>query len=521
MLKYSRLLRTLKPLITDRAFVRPLGEGPAAEAALDLIMETVSVLDYDCDYLPGAEFSKVVNDSRQTDCASVFVAIPGTVADGHQFIPLALTAGTQVIISERSAAAELVPGSVNLIVSNSSLAYAMLCDAAWDDPAAAMSGIAVTGTNGKTTTAMLIRTLLSQARQTCGLISTVEYDTGNGQIIPADRTTPEAARLFELFARMRKHQLQYFVMEVSSHALHQHRIGTLKFRAAIFTNLTGDHLDYHHNMEEYYQAKRKLFTEHLAPNGVAVINCDDRYGLRLSQETAHNRPITFGRSSGVWRIEDIDLQRSGSSFVLNNGHIRQKIQSNLHGLHNVYNLTGTVLALDALSILPLAESAQILQQTAIAVPGRLEAITLANGATAFVDYAHTHDALSNVLQTLRALNFRRIITVFGAGGDRDRSKRPLMGQAAAGLSDVIVLTSDNPRSENPGNIISEIRAGIPDSYPELYLEEDRKQAIIMAIKMAAAGDAILIAGKGHENYQIIHDRTLHLDDREIVREFQA
>ncbi|MBE6381349.1 MAG: UDP-N-acetylmuramoyl-L-alanyl-D-glutamate--2,6-diaminopimelate ligase [Lentisphaerae bacterium] len=521
MLKYALALRTIKHLILDRCFVRPIGDGAEAEAALDLIMETVSVLDYDCDYLPGAGITQVTNDSRQVKSDSIFAAIPGATVNGEKFAIQAQNNGAKVLISEHSLESVLQPGRVNLLVKNAYTAYALLCEAFHDFPAGKLCCLAVTGTNGKTTTAMLTRTLLQQANQKCGMISTVEYDLGAMEKLVADRTTPEAGRLFDFFDRMVKNQQQSMIMEVSSHALHQNRIGNLRFQGAVFTNLTGDHLDYHGTMEEYYQVKKRLFTKHLADNATAVINCDDAYGLRLSQELPPAvKAVTFGRKHGAWRISNEVLSHCGSSFTLSNADCSRTFCCNLNGMHNIYNLAGTVLLLDALKLLSLEDSAAILQNTPIAVPGRLERFDLPDAITAFVDYAHTHDALSNVLSSLKALDFKRIITVFGAGGDRDKSKRPLMGKAAADQSDVIILTSDNPRSEDPMQIIDEIRSGIPENFPQLVIEPDRHQAITLAIKMAAAGDALLIAGKGHENYQIINGTTHHFDDREVLREFQ-
>ena len=520
MLKYAEILRTISGLITDKKFVRPLGEGPEAEAALDLIMETVSVLDYDCDYFPGAEFEQVVNDSRQVAGNSIFVAISGARLDGKTFVPQALNQGAKVIISEESVESLLLHGTVNLIVKDCYQVYALLSELSYNFPTRQMNGFAITGTNGKTTSAMIIRHLLQQSECSCGMISTVEYDLGKAAVISADRTTPQAGELFSYFQTMRQNELDNFVMEVSSHALAQHRIGTIKFQAAIFSNLTGDHLDYHHTFEEYFRVKKQLFTEHLADNAPAIINSDDPYGAMLSQDPAVKNPVTFGRQSGQWRIKNIAVNASGSSFTLDNGTITQTFRSNLIGLHNVYNLTGAVLALHCSNKVTLADSAAILSASTITVPGRLETFLMPSGAIAAVDYAHTHDALQHVLTTLRQLITKRLICVFGAGGDRDRSKRPLMGQAAALLADVIVLTSDNPRSEDPLAIIEEIRSGIPADYAQLYIEPDRRQAIAMAIKMAAAGDAVLIAGKGHENYQIINHEQLHFDDREAVKALQ-
>jgi len=516
MLKYALALRVIKDLIIDRAFVRPIGEGTEAETALDLIMETVSVLDYDTDYLPGAEFVQVCNDSRKVTAGSIFTAIPGAAVDGKKFIPQALEKGASVIISQENMQDLLLPGTVNLVVKNAYLVYAMLCEAMYDFPVKDMDCFAVTGTNGKTTTAMLTRLLLHQADAGCGMISTVEYDLGGGDVKPAERTTPEAAELFAYFANMRKRNLHNMVMEVSSHALAQNRIGSLKFQSAIFTNLTGDHLDYHHTMEEYFRVKELLFTRHLAPGGKAVINCDDPYGRILAEKLPPEQVVSFGCSNGQWRIENIYPTAHGSTFELVCATIRKKFTIPLAGLYNISNTVGTVLALHATGKVSLQQSAEILQNKNFSVPGRLEKFTLNNGAEVFVDYAHTADALKNVLTTLQALEHRNLITVFGCGGDRDKSKRPIMGKIAAGASDKLYITSDNPRTEDPQTIIREICSGIPADCSNWEVIPDREQAIIAALKNALPGDIILIAGKGHENYQEINGVKHHFDDREIV-----
>ena len=516
---YASILRAIKELINDRFFVRPVGEGAEAEAALDLIMETVSVLDYDTDYFPGAVFDQITNDSRKVSGHSVFVAIPGALADGKKFVPQALDKGSEVIISETNVGDMLLPGTVNLVVKDAYKAYAVLCEAFNGYPADNMNSFAITGTNGKTTSAMLIRFLLNKAQKPCGMISTVEYDTGKGNITAAQRTTPEAAELFAYIKNMKENALENFVMEVSSHALTQSRIGSMLFKAAIFTNLTGDHLDYHHTMEEYFQAKKLLFTEHLQPSGKAVINTDDAYGKILAAILPADKVITFGRSCCMWQIENIISGASGSSFELVKDNIRQQFSIKLCGLYNVYNTAGAVLALAECGLLPLPISAGILQNADFAVPGRLESFTLPNGAGVFVDYAHTADALKNVLTALKALPHNKLTTVFGCGGDRDRSKRPLMGKIAAELSDKVYLTSDNPRNEEPEAIIAEIKNGIPSDYQPLTVIVDRKTAIESALKNARSGDIVLIAGKGHEDYQEVNGVKYRFDDRKIVKDY--
>ncbi len=521
MLKYASILRAVKDLIVDRAFVRPMGDGAAAEAALDLIMETVCVLDYDNDYLPGAEFTGVFNDSRKVTENSIFVAIAGAAVDGKKFIPQALDKGAKVIITDKNVEDMLAPGTVNLVVSNTYQVYATLCEVFAGKPAEKMTSFAITGTNGKTTSAMLIRHLLNSVETPCGMISTVEYDLGKGNKIAAERTTPEASELFGCIKTMSDNGLKNFVMEVSSHALAQSRIGAMRFTAAIFTNLTGDHLDYHHTMEEYFQAKVLLFTEHLKSSGKAIININDPYGERLAELLPADKVITFGCGKAIYQIENINTQSSGSSFELVKGSVRQKFNINLCGIYNIYNTAGVVIALAESGVVSLADSAKILSaESNFAVPGRLEKITLPNNVNVFVDYAHTPDALKNVLTALRALPHQRLITVFGCGGDRDKSKRPLMGAIAAELSDLVYLTSDNPRSEDPQKIIEEIQSGIPADSSKHAIICDRAAAIAEALKNALPGDTVLIAGKGHENYQVVNGVKHHFDDREQVELFK-
>ena len=519
MLKYADILRLLRPLVIDRSFVRPVGDGAAAEAGLDLIMETVSVLEYDTDYLPGAELSGVFNDSRQVIADSVFAAIPGARCNGEDFAATAMQKGAKVVISERNLQSIMLPGTVNLVVKSAYTAYALLCNLQYDYPARTMTGFAVTGTNGKTTTAMLLRKLLNAAGKSCGLISTVEYDMGCGNIESADRTTPEAGKLFATFNTMRSNKLSCYAMEVSSHALAQDRIADLSYQAVIFTNLTGDHLDYHHTMEEYFRVKTLLFTQHLAADGQAIINCDDPWGKKLHQKIAPEKSVTFGINQGNWRIVNIKSCRNGSSFELHNGSACYQLQTNLAGLYNIYNITGALLALHTTGTLDLADSVRLLAENPLSVPGRLEGFELRNGATAFVDYAHTPDALSNVLTTLRKLAPNRLYCVFGCGGDRDSTKRPEMGRIAAELADEITITSDNPRSESPEAIINEIASGITNDSSRVNIEPDRRAAIIRTVEKAKTGDIILIAGKGHENYQEIAGVKHPFDDRQVVSKF--
>ncbi len=518
MLKYAAALRVLRDLITHQEYVRPDGDGTAVEAALDRIMETISVLDYDQDYFPAAELAQITNDSRAVVPNSLFIAISGARTDGAKFIDQAVRSGAVVVVTGRNID-DPPAGVIVLTVRDTYAAYARLCEAETDFPDRKLTGFAITGTNGKTTSVMLWRLLLNAAQHPCGMISTVEYDLGGGEIIPAERTTPEAASLFAQLERMNQHQLQYFAMETSSHALAQDRIGLMRFRAAVFTNLTGDHLDYHHTMEAYFAAKCRLFQEHLTADGVAVVNADDPWGRRLAELPGLPRVATFGRDHGQWRILDVSTHRTGSDFTLVNGGVRVPIHTNLVGMHNIYNLAGVILSLHETATISAYECAEILAARPLAVPGRLEAIELLGGATAFVDYAHTDDALKNVLDCLRRLQPRRILTVFGAGGDRDATKRPRMGLAAACNSDALYITSDNPRSEDPCAIIDAVAAGVPSEFPDVRKITDRREAIATALRDAGPGDFVLIAGKGHETYQEIAGVRHHFDDREVVRAF--
>ncbi len=470
---------------------------------------------------PERTFPQVTNDSRQIQPGAVFVAISGAAVDGHKFITQAAKQGAALVISEVPCNDDLPATANNIIVKNSYQTFALLCEAYYSYPTTGMSGFAITGTNGKTTSAMIIRHLLKHSEHSCGMLSTVEYDLGNGLIESADRTTPQAADLFKYFRQMQQNNLTDFVMEISSHALAQHRIGSVKFQAAVFTNLTEDHLDYHHTMSEYFKVKQTLFTHHLHADGIAVINCDDPFGMELAAGKAVRNVLSFGIRHGQWRIVDIENSGDHTAFALTDGHEKHHFVCPLSGLHNIYNIAGAVLALAATGKVSLPESGRILSSQPFSVPGRLEKFSLSNGAKVFVDYAHTDDALKNVLSCLKQLMPQQLICVFGAGGDRDRAKRPLMGKAAAAYADTIYLTSDNPRSEDPEAIIEAIRSGIPDDFAaaNLHIIPDRSEAIRQALLNASSNDVILIAGKGHETYQEVAGKKYHFDDREAVRSF--
>ncbi|MBR7140293.1 MAG: UDP-N-acetylmuramoyl-L-alanyl-D-glutamate--2,6-diaminopimelate ligase [Lentisphaeria bacterium] len=460
--------------------------------------------------------SSFTADSRKVVPGTGFAAIPGSRMDGHDFIPAALEKGASLIMMEKEL--PLPPGTPALLVRDCAAAFALMVRHCAGEPDLSLELMGVTGTNGKTTTAFLLEHIFNASRRPCGLISTVEYRTGAG-IVPGDRTTPDSETLFGLFKSMKESGLKYAAMELSSHSLVQNRAAGIKLRAAIFTNLTGDHLDYHGNMENYYQAKKRLFTDFLHPQGMAVINTDDPGGARLSEELEGIcRCVTFssGKKSDC-RIKDIRLERDGAAFVLEHPLYGElPLSSNLTGFYNIQNLAGAAIAALECGIAP--EELLGALKKKIRVPGRLEAFQLSGGGCVYVDYAHTDDALINVLKTLRNITPGKLYVLFGAGGDRDRTKRPRMGKAAAVNADFLFVTSDNPRSEEPEKIIEEILTGVPAG-TSCQVIPDRAEAIRKALEMTGAGDSLLIAGKGHETYQEIKGEKLHFSDMEEIEKF--
>lgn len=450
------------------------------------------------------------NDSRNVVCGGVFIAVPGWKFDGHDYIGEALASGVRAVVHERELAS-YDPRVAYYRCSSAALAQGLIWKERFGRPDEELEVLGVTGTNGKTTTAFLLEQIFSRAERPCGLISTVEYRDCRGRY-PSTNTTPGARRIYELLAAMRDNGARAAAMELSSHALEQRRAAGLRLAAGIFTNLTGDHLDYHGDMESYYLAKKRMFTELLSPDGVAVINVDDAYGRRLADELRGMRKVeTFGANGDTdWRISDVRLGADRAEFVLASESRAFEIGSNLIGAHNVHNLAGAVLAALARGIAPEFLDAALRER--IVVPGRLEALRRSDGAVFYVDYAHTDDALTNVLSALRPLTRGRLFVVFGAGGDRDRSKRPRMGKAASD-ADVMIVTSDNPRSEAPEAIIAEVVSGIPEGRA-FEVEPDRRAAIGRAFAMARPGDCVLISGKGHEDYQEINGVKHHFSDRE-------
>ena len=459
----------------------------------------------------------IAYDSRRVAPGSVFVAVKGLRADGGAFVEHAVSRGAIAVVSESAPPdAFAVPW---LAVRDARLALALLADRFFDHPSRRMPVVGVTGTNGKTTTAYLLSSILDAAGRRAGMLGTVAYRIG-GEDREASRTTPEAPDVQQLLSEMLQHGCTAAVMEVSSHALSLKRVDGIRFAAGVFSNLTRDHLDFHEDMEAYFAAKRRLF-EMLPSGAPGVINLDDPRGAALVDIA--NRPVTYAINAPAdVRPGAIETTLSGLRFQVRTPSGAVRVASKLVGRPNVYNILAAVATAAALDV-PAAAIEHGVAALA-GVPGRFEVVSQPNDdVTVVVDYAHTDDALRNLLETARPLAAKRLITVFGCGGDRDRSKRPLMGMVAARLSEVVVITSDNPRSEDPALIIEEIERGIPagsqtaSRTPVVETLVDRAAAIERAVAIAGPGDVVLIAGKGHEKYQQIGDRVLPFDDGDVAR----
>jgi UDP-N-acetylmuramoyl-L-alanyl-D-glutamate--2,6-diaminopimelate ligase len=459
----------------------------------------------------------VAYDSRAVTPGQVFVALKGQHADGTSFASEAIARGAAAVVSEQAAPEGARVAWV--VVDDARLALAVLAASFYRHPSREMQVIGITGTNGKTTTAYLVAAIFEAARIRCGILGTVGYRIGD-QVREATRTTPEAPEVQALLRQMVDQRCGACAMEVSSHALSLRRVDGIRFAAAIFTNLTRDHLDFHADMDDYFRAKRRLF-EMLPADAPSLINLDDPRGASLLD--AGGRPVTYA----VNRVADVtpgplSFSLDGLSFDVRTPRGTLHVTSKLVGRPNVYNILAAISAATALDV-PLDAVERGLDALE-GVPGRFQVVSDARDeVTVVVDYAHTDDALRNLLETARPLAPGRLITVFGCGGDRDRTKRPLMGAVAGRLSDLIVITSDNPRSEDPNRIIEEVQRGITpdtrrDSAQGLLTIVDRRAAITRAIELARAGDVVLIAGKGHEKYQVIGGQTLPFDDVAVARE---
>jgi UDP-N-acetylmuramoyl-L-alanyl-D-glutamate--2,6-diaminopimelate ligase len=463
-------------------------------------------------------------DSRRVEPGTLFFCFAGERSDGHEFAAHAVEAGASALVVERPVEAE----APQVQVEDARAAMAPIAAAFYGDPTSELTVVGITGTNGKTTTAFLVRHLLEASGRRCGLLGTVRRVVG-GEVEEVERTTPEAIDLQRTFERMLEAGDHACAMEVSSHALALHRVDAIHFAVKVFTNLSQDHLDFHGDMEDYFAAKRLLFSgEGGAPlieleGGISVINVDDPYGRRLAEELdcgSGGECVTYSAAGGAADLSarGAAFDASHSRFVCLSPEGSIEVETPLPGDFNVANALAALAVAHALG-LDLHRAAEALA-TAEQVPGRFESIEEGQPFAVLVDYAHTPDSLENVLAAARRITHGRLIAVFGCGGDRDRDKRPLMGRAGAELSDLAIVTSDNPRSEDPAAIIEEIRAGIPaDPHAEMMVEEDRRAAIALAMGRAGEGDTVVIAGKGHEQGQEFEQgRKIPFDDRDVARE---
>ncbi len=454
------------------------------------------------------------NDSRKVRPGWLFVAVSGSLDDGHSYLDQALAAGAVAVVSERRL--ELASGIACLQVSDAYKAAAGAAEVMYGFPAQELELVGITGTNGKTTTAFLLRDIFSQIDKKVGMVGTVGYDCG-GTWEAAARTTPDPFVLQSLFSRMVKNGCRRALLEVSSHALMQSRLGKARFAGAIFTNLSGDHLDYHQTMENYYLAKRALFQELLLDDAVILVNGDDRYGRRLQRELAGRGVLSWGRlrRDADYRLRVVREGLLGQVCQLTGRYGARRWRAPLIGSYNADNMAAAALLARGLGV-PWQEVIGALATTS-GVPGRLQAVNFPNQSLALVDYAHADDALLKVLQTLKKVPHRRLIVVFGCGGDRDRDKRPRMGRVAAAYADHVIVTNDNPRSEDPQVIAAEIVSGIP-AQKSFEVILDRRRAIDTAVMMMGSQDILLLAGKGHEDYQEIAGTKVFFDDRvELLR----
>ena len=454
------------------------------------------------------EISSVTDDTRKVTEGSLFVCVKGGSFDGHTAAAEMLEKGAAAVVCER----DLGLGDRQIITDNSRKLYGQICSAWFGHPERKMKLIGVTGTNGKTTITNVIKNILMKNGHKTGLVGTIQNEIGD-EILHTENTTPMTYDFMGLLAKMADAGCEYVVMEVSSFGLCQYRIGTSYFDVAVFTNLTQDHLDYHKDMEDYYQAKKMLFDI----CDCAVINADDDYGRRLFGEVSCTRKSFSVKENADYYADGIKIKSTGSSFWFCNGDKSHLIRTRMPGQFNVSNITAAIAAclevgLSIDSIIPAIEEYN-------GVKGRCEVIPTGLDFTVICDYAHTPDALENILRSVREYTENDLICLFGCGGNRDAAKRPKMAKAAAKYADKLIITSDNPRNEQPEAIIQDILSGLEGEAVNYDVVVDRKEAIFHALKIAEKGDIIVLAGKGHEDYQILAGMEhIHFDEREIVAE---
>lgn len=458
--------------------------------------------------VPEIEIKDICYDSRKVTEGSLFVCVTGFVTDGHQYAQAAAKAGAAVLVCEHPVETE-VP---QVIVKDSRKALAYLSDQYYGHPSGKMKLIGITGTNGKTTTTYLVKQILENAGYCVGLIGTNQNMIG-ARVLPSSRTTPESLELQALFAQMAEEGVDYVVMEISSHSLELSRVAYCEIDVGAFTNLTRDHLDFHHDMEQYFAAKAKLFD--LCKTG--VVNIDDDAGIRIVEQCSCV-PLSYGidNAADIY-AHDMKFDSATSSFIGNVLGKELSITLNTPGKFSVYN---GLCAIGICTVCGISEEdiAKGLSRMQ-GVSGRAEVLPLGKPYTVMIDYAHTPDGLENIIKSVRGFAKGRVVTLFGCGGDRDRTKRPLMGKMAGELSDFCIVTSDNPRTEEPEAIIREIEEGISKTGCQYAVIVNRRDAIGYALKHALEDDVIILAGKGHETYQILKEGTIHFDEREVVAEW--
>ena len=453
----------------------------------------------------------VCDDSRKAGAGSVFIACKGVTEDGGCYIEDAVKRGARVIICvEGVDKLTLSEEVLCLRVASSKKILPPLMNRFYEDPSKDIKMIGITGTNGKTTVSYLLESIFSKYNKSCGVIGTISHRVGM-LVHESKNTTPGIVDNYGLIRDMVDTGMRYCVMEVSSHALDQGRVEGLHFEQAVFTNLTSDHLDYHQDREKYFQAKALLFTKYGPEN--SVINIDDEYGKKLSEQIETPRLTYAINTQADVMAEEIELTLSGSSFRLITPQGQINLRTAMVGLHNIYNILAAV-AVTVRENIPLGDIKEGVESLSC-VPGRLERIDCGQKFIVFVDYAHTEDALRNVLTSIKNVSKAKLFLLFGCGGGRDKTKRPKMGKVASEYADHVILANDNPRQEDPQMIIDEIAAGFEKKNFEIF--PDREQAIMRILKLASKGDIVLIAGKGHEDYQILKSGTVPFDDRAMVR----
>ncbi len=461
-----------------------------------------------------SHFESLTCDSREVHPGALFVALKGENFDGHQFLPQVHEQGGQAAVVQQWTEPSSLP---QIRVKDTLASLPRLAANFYGHPSQKLHLTGITGSNGKTTTCYLLEHLWHHAGQEAALIGTIEYRY-KGQRLEAPHTTPLPHAMHKLLADIVEAGNTHVFMEVSSHGLVLHRVDEMEFDEAIFMNLSRDHLDFHSTMEEYYQAKKRLFSHYLKPDGMAVINLDDEAGQRLTKEIPNKQIVTFATQKAADVVaHNIQLHIDGTTFDLQLPHEHCTIHTQLVGLHNVEN----ILAAAALAHARGLFLSQIKEgiETFSSVPGRLESIPNSIGANVVVDYCHTPDALEKCLRALKALPHKRLITLFGCGGDRDTTKRAPMGEIALRYSDFILVTNDNPRREDPLRILQDIQQGMQSSPEKYTVIPDRRAAIRRGIEILQAGDVLLIAGKGHETYQLVGHKKIPFDDRQIARDF--